>query len=81
MDDEQVMENADPVGEGDAMYEIGERVRIAEDHDIYPGEVGSIVARGKGRGIYEGNIVYDVLVDDTEEAWRFTEHEIEEAEE
>lgn len=73
------MENAGEVAEGQAMYEVGERVQIASEHDVFPDEEGKIVDRGVGQGFHAGDVVYDILIDGTEEPWRFSEDEIADA--
>lgn len=61
-------------------FGAGERVRIDDDHDTYPGELGVVQAVARGRGIYQGSLVVDVLVDDTSDAHRFLPGEVEVAE-
>lgn len=56
-----VMENCDPVDDGDAMYGVGERVTLPDDAEMYAGEEVVIVGRARGRGpFFGGNVVYDV---------------------
>lgn len=70
------MENVDPLGDRETNYKVGERVTIDEDHEIYPGETGIVKGVGVGVGSYAGSIVYDVMIDDTDEPYRFAESEV-----
>lgn len=57
-------------------YAAGTRVRIAEEHEIYPGEEGEIYAVARGQGWHGGSYVVDVLIDGTSEPHRFEPDEI-----
>jgi hypothetical protein len=77
MEKQEWGENMEPLDNpGDALYEVGQRVVMVEDHDMYPEEEVKIVARGKGKGFYSGAIVYDILPDDVDESWRVRESDI-----
>lgn len=57
-------------------YAAGTRVRIVDEHDIYPGEEGEVYAVARGTGWHAGSYVVDVLIDETDEPWRFESDEI-----
>lgn len=55
----------------------GDSVTIQDEHEMYGGEKGVVQAAGKGTGEFAGQIVYDVLVEGTSNAERFTADELE----
>lgn len=71
------VENLDPCLASDISFLPGNDVTFPEDHEEYPGEEGTVQAVGKGKGMYAGEIVYDVLVDGTDYATRVTESQLE----
>jgi hypothetical protein len=68
-------ENMEVVPIEQAPMTPGERVTIVEDHEIYPDEGGVIMAVGK-HSAYGGTFLFDVLIDGTDEPWRFMQHEL-----
>lgn len=70
----QVIPDEEDPGVG---FAAGDRVLVNEEHEMYPGEEGTVQAVMKGQGWYAGSIVIDVLIDGCEDAERLRPHEIE----
>lgn len=58
-------------------FGAGDRVRVNDEHETYPGEEGVVQAVARGIGMREGQVVIDVLIDGTSEAERFEPYELE----
>jgi hypothetical protein len=68
--------NLEPVRAGDLDFLPGNNVEVEEEHEMYPGEPGVVKAAGKGTGLHGGEIVYDVLIEGTSHAERFTAQDL-----
>lgn len=70
-------ENLAPVAAGDVSFAPGAEVTFPEGHEMYGGESGVVQAVGMGTGVYAGRVMYDVLVEGSDAAWRTSESELE----
>lgn len=72
-------ENLEPVKASEVSFAPGTQVMFPEEHEMYGGETATVQAVGIGSGVYEGQVVYDVLVEGTEVTERITEYDLEAA--
>jgi hypothetical protein len=73
------VENADPIPDDEdpgTGFGAGDRVLLDDGAEVHGGEEGIVQAIARGRGVYAGSLVVDVLVDGTDTAARYTEDEI-----
>lgn len=69
-------ENLAPIKAENVTFLPGTRVVFVEDHEMYPGESGTVKAVGQGQGTYSGD-TYDVLPDGCSDTERVALEDIE----